>query len=81
MIRFLSIFALAFAVVFSGSVVSGKMTGAAAKKAPRAGLCRKMTVAGKVRKWRCRRGHYCCSAPLFGFFGCGTKNGGCFQPN
>jgi len=81
MIRILSIVALALAIAFSGSVVSGSMTGVEAKKAPRTGLCRKMTVDGKLKKWLCRRGQYCCSAPLFGFFGCGTKNGGCFLPN
>jgi hypothetical protein len=81
MMRILSVVALAVAIAFSGLVVSGSMTGAEARKAPRTGLCRKMTVTGKVKKWRCRRGQFCCSAPILGYFGCGTKNIGCFQPN
>ena len=69
MIRIFSILALALALAFGGLVVSGSMTGAEAKKAPRVGMCRKTTVTGKVKTWRCKRGHFCCSAPILGFVG------------
>ncbi|MCK5088340.1 MAG: hypothetical protein KAQ88_00030 [Hyphomicrobiaceae bacterium] len=78
MIRIFSILALALAMAFGGLVVSGSMTGAEAKKAPRVGMCRKTTVTGKVKTWRCKRGHFCCSAPILGYFGCGKKGFGCF---
>jgi hypothetical protein len=78
MIRIFSIFLLALAIAFSGSVVSGTISGAEAKKAPRSGVCRKATVSGKVKTWRCKRGQFCCSAPILGYFGCGKKGYGCF---
>jgi hypothetical protein len=41
-------------------------------------VCRKATVSGKVKTWRCKRGQFCCSAPILGYFGCGKKGYGCF---
>jgi len=73
MIRILSIIALAFAIAYGGSVVSGSMVGAEARKAAAVGQCRKRTTSGKVKTWRCRMSQNCCSAPLLGYFGCCPK--------
>jgi len=73
MLRLVSALALAAAVVFSGSIVSGAMSDAVAGK----GVCTKKTIDGKVKKWTCKSGQICCSMPLLGYFGCGSKTMGC----
>ncbi|MCG8455191.1 MAG: hypothetical protein MI919_02850 [Holophagales bacterium] len=79
MLRILSMVALCVAVAFGGSIVSGSMSGAEAKKHRGAKICRHVTLTGKVKKWRCKRGRYCCHAEILGYYGCGNKYTGCFQ--
>jgi len=78
MIRIFTFVALAFAIAFTGMVVSGSMSGAEAKKGSHMAMCRKTTVTGKVKRWSCKSGQFCCSAPIVGYFGCGKKGLGCF---
>jgi hypothetical protein len=79
MIRFLTLAALGFALAFGGSVASGTMSGAQAKYHG-SKMCRHVTLTGKVKHWRCKRGTYCCSAEIWGYYGCGSKALGCFNP-
>lgn len=72
MIRILSIIALAFAIAYSGSIVSGSMEGVEARKAG-VGQCRKKTPSGKIKTWGCKMTQNCCSAPLLGYYGCCPK--------
>jgi hypothetical protein len=75
MARFVSALALAVAVAFSGSVVAGAVSDAAAKGKP--GICKKATLEGKVKKWSCRTDQVCCALPILGYYGCGSKTLGC----
>jgi hypothetical protein len=79
MIRFVALAALAFAVAFGGSIGAGTMSGADAKSY-RSKMCRHVTLTGKVKRWRCKRGQFCCSAEIWGYYGCGSKSLGCFNP-
>ncbi len=72
MIRILSIIALAFAIAYGGSVVSGSLDGVEARKAG-VGMCRKKTPSGKIKTWRCKMSKNCCSAPLLGYYSCCPK--------
>jgi len=80
MIRICTMVALAFVLVLGGSVASGTMSGAQAKKYQGSKVCRHATLTGKVKRWRCKRGQYCCSAEIWGYYGCGSKALGCFVP-
>jgi len=81
MIRYFTLAALAIAVAFGGLFASAAMSGAQAKKHHhRTKVCRHVTLTGKVKRWRCRRGTYCCSAEIWGYYGCGSKALGCFDP-
>jgi len=80
MIRFFALTALAFALAFGGFIASATMSGAQAKRYHHAKVCRHVTITGKVHRWRCRRGTYCCSAEILGYYGCGSKALGCFDP-
>jgi len=80
MIRFLTLAALAFAVAFGGSVAWGTMSGAHAKHYRGSKICRHVKLNGKVKRWRCKRGQFCCSAEIWGYYGCGSKYLGCFNP-
>ena len=73
MLRLVSALVLAAAIAFSGSIVSGAMSDAVAG----GGVCKKKTLSGKVKSWSCKSGQICCSAPLLGYFGCGSKKFGC----
>lgn len=79
MARYVSALALAVAIAFSGSVVAGALSDAAAKG--KAGVCKKTTLQGKVKKWSCKTDQVCCGFPLLGYYGCGTKALGCVIPN
>jgi hypothetical protein len=79
MIRFFALAALGFAVAFGGSIASGTMSDADAKSY-RSKMCRHVTLTGKTKRWRCKRGQYCCSAEIWGYYGCGSKYLGCFNP-
>ncbi len=80
MIRYVTFALVAFAVAFGGSIASGSMSGAEAKKHYRSKVCRHVKLNGKVKKWRCKRGQFCCSAEIWGYYGCGSKYLGCFNP-
>ncbi len=73
MIRFFAFVMFAVAIAFAGSVTSGSMSAAEA-----GGVCKKKTVTGKTKTWTCKKGQFCCSAPILGYFGCGKKGAGCF---
>jgi hypothetical protein len=79
MLRICTMAALAVAVAFGGSIASGTMSGAEAKKYRSSKVCRHVTLTGKVKKWRCKRGTYCCSAEIVGYYGCGNKYSGCLN--
>jgi hypothetical protein len=46
-----------------------------------AGKCKQTSLlTGKTKTWSCKSGQVCCSAPLIGYAGCGTKKiGGCIK--
>ncbi len=46
-----------------------------------AGQCKQTSLlTGKTKTWSCKAGQICCSAPLIGYAGCGTKKlGGCIK--
>lgn len=74
MVRFVSALALALALASSGALVSDAL----AKGKP--GVCKKMTLAGKMKTWSCKTDQVCCSVPAVGYYGCGTKTlGGCIK--
>jgi hypothetical protein len=77
MARFVSAAALTLAIAFSGSIVSGTLSDAAAKG--KAGVCKQTTLLGTVKKWSCKTGQVCCGFPLVGFYGCGSKTLGCLD--
>jgi hypothetical protein len=77
MVRFVSAVALAVAIAFSGSIVSGTLSDAAAKGKP--GICKKTTLLGKVKTWSCKTGQVCCGFPIVGYYGCGSKALGCLD--
>ena len=70
---------LALAVMASGMMTSAAFSPADAKSY-RTKACRHVTLTGKVKRWRCKRGTYCCSAEIWGYYGCGSKALGCFNP-
>ena len=73
MVRVVS--ALALALALGGVLVVGTTSDAAAK----VGVCKKTTLLGKAKTWKCKSGEYCCSAPILGYFGCGSKATGCLK--
>ena len=73
MLHLASAMALAAAIAFSGSIVSGAMSDAAAGK----GMCTQKTLLGKTKTWTCKSGQLCCSMPALGYFGCGSKKTAC----
>jgi hypothetical protein len=75
--RVVSALALAVALAIGGTMVSGTFSDAAAKS--KLGLCKKTTLAGKAKTWTCKSGEICCSAPIIGYFGCGSKTTGCLK--
>ena len=77
MVRVVSALALAVALALGGALVSGTISDAAAKS--KLGLCKMTTLAGKAKTWKCKSGEYCCSAPILGYFGCGSKATGCLK--
>ena len=77
MVRVVSALALAVALAFGGAIISGTISDAAAKS--KLGICKKTTIAGKAKTWTCKSGEFCCSAPILGYFGCGSKATGCFK--
>jgi len=77
MVRFVSAMALAVAVAFGGAVVFGSMSDVAAKG--KAGVCKQTTLAGTHKKWSCKTDQVCCSLPILGFYGCGSKTLGCLD--
>lgn len=79
MIRFCTRAALGVALVAGGFMLSGAASDAEAKSY-RSKMCRHVTLTGKVKRWRCKRGTYCCSAEIWGYYGCGSKALGCFNP-
>ena len=80
MVRHLTLAALLIAVAFGGSIASGTLSSAQAKKYHRAMVCRHVKLNGKVRRWRCRSGQLCCSAEIGGYYGCGSKYLGRINP-
>ncbi len=46
-----------------------------------AGQCKQTSLlTGKTKSWSCKAGQVCCSAPIIGYAGCGTKKlGGCIK--
>jgi hypothetical protein len=78
MLRFVSALALAMAIAFSGSIVSGAMSDVAAKG--KAGVCKKTTLEGQTKTWSCKTDQVCCALPLLGYYGCGSKELGCVIP-
>jgi hypothetical protein len=80
MIRICTMAALVLALAAGGYVASGTMSGAQAKKYRSSKVCRHTTLTGAVKRWSCKRGQYCCSAEIWGYYGCGSKALGCFQP-
>jgi hypothetical protein len=46
-----------------------------------AGKCKQTSLlTGKTKTWSCKAGQVCCSAPIIGYAGCGTKKlGGCIK--
>ena len=77
MVRLVSALALALALAFGATFVSGTISDAAAKS--KLGLCKKTTFLGKAKTWKCKSGEYCCSVPILGYFGCGSKASGCLK--
>ena len=49
--------------------------------AAQAGKCKQTSLlTGKTKTWSCKAGQVCCSAPLIGYAGCGSKKlGGCIK--
>jgi hypothetical protein len=68
MIRFWTFAALALALAFGSSVASGTMSAAEAGKCRQTGM-----LTGKTKTWNCKSGQVCCSAPILGYYGCGTN--------
>jgi hypothetical protein len=56
------------------------MSGVHAKNYHHSRMCRHVTLTGKVKRWRCKAGTFCCSAEIMGYYGCGSKALGCFNP-
>jgi hypothetical protein len=80
MIRFCTNAALAVALVAGTFMLPGITSEAQAKSHHRAKVCRHVTLTGKVKRWRCKRGQFCCSAEIWGYYGCGNKTLGCIKP-
>jgi len=68
MIRFTTVALLACAMAFGAT-------------AAQAGKCKQTSpLTGKTKTWSCKAGQVCCSAPLIGYAGCGSKKlGGCIK--
>jgi hypothetical protein len=71
MVRLVSALALALAIAFSGSILSGAVSDAAAKS--KLGVCKKTSLIGTTKTWTCKSSDYCCSVPILGYYGCGAK--------
>lgn len=63
MIRFCALAALTVALAFGGTM-----------SAAEAGKCTQTNfLTGKAKSWSCKSGQTCCSAPVLGYYGCGTN--------
>jgi hypothetical protein len=71
---------LAVAMLAGGTFVPVGSSDAQAKSYRHSKMCRHVTLTGKVKHWRCRRGQFCCSAEIWGYYGCGNKTLGCIKP-